>query len=48
MRITFNPQNGNNYNQNFQMRLTEAPSLGKYIGSFHFKINKTILNKLLN
>lgn len=37
MRITFNPQNGNNYNQNFQMRLTEAPSLGKYIDSFHFK-----------
>lgn len=37
MRITFNPQNGNNYNQNFQMRLTEAPSLGKYIDSFHSK-----------
>lgn len=37
MKITFNLQNVNNYNQNFQMRLTEAPSLGKYIDSFHFK-----------
>lgn len=48
MRITFNPQNGNNYNQNFQMRLTEAPSLGKYIDSFHFKNQQDNLKKAVN
>lgn len=48
MRITFNPQNGNNYNQNFQMRLTEAPSLEKYIDSFHFKKQQNNLKEAVN
>jgi|GEM_PF-1921930 hypothetical protein len=37
MRVSFNPQSGNNYNQNFQMRLVEDASLERYINSFHFK-----------
>ena len=44
MRISFNPQSGNNYNPNFQMRLAQDANLGKYIDSFHFKKQQDNLN----
>lgn len=37
MRISFNPQCGNNYNQDFGMRLIPDSSITKYIDSFHFR-----------
>lgn len=37
MRISLNPQSGNNYNQDFGMRLIQDSSITKYIDSFHFR-----------
>lgn len=48
MRISFNPQSGNNYNQNFQMRLVQDANLGKYINGFHFKKQQDNLKNAIN
>lgn len=48
MRISFNPQSGNNYNQNFQMRLVQDANLGKYIDGFHFKKQQDNLKNAIN
>ena len=48
MRISFNPQSGNNYNPNFQMRLVQDATLGKYIDGFHFKKQQDNLKNAIN
>lgn len=48
MRISFNPKSENNYNPNFQMRLVEDASLGKYINGFHFKQQQDNLKNAVN